>query len=343
MSFFSSLSKQQLIGLLVILGLIIGIAFAVYSTQRQQTIRSRADQIKPDPLAPECNDLEHHPKRSILQNGQFEGGFTGGVPNGWTKFISGNASVNEETGYNPFGRNVRIEVSGTSVGGIYQTVSGLQPGHWYHAFYGVAQRVSGNRDGTGERVDNAWTALKEVGVDLNGGTDPNASDVIWGDRSTGGQADYDARHFAGWRFLGDRNNPLVTFYATNPEVTIFIKVTGYPDITWSMNWIDAAYLVPSCQNGSFPPPGGSATPTPSPITSATPGPSDSSESCPITSASISASCAECILASKPALRASYDFFDLQSCSASKIISNWCQEFNPTTCQTLKQSCGSSCQ
>lgn len=195
----------------------------------------------PNPLSAACNDLEHHDERSMLQNANFDGGYSNGVPNGWAAISKGSVRFIEETGYEKFGRaSFRVDGNGDFTGVIYQTVKGLQTGKWYQVFYATAQKVVGNG-----RVDGSLPISRQIGVDPTGGTNPDASTVIWG-RASGGQPDKDAGKYGGWKTLGNNNNPLVSAKAAGPNMTVFIRVRGWPDVENGTAWIESAIFIPAC-------------------------------------------------------------------------------------------------
>lgn len=233
----------QLIILVLVLAAII---LVVSQINQAQTLQSSADSGT-KPSADACNarlKWENNITQSKFKNADFQGGYSGdGVPNSWTKFvISGSPNFGQETGYVPFGKSFRVSGSGPFSGGIYQTVSGLEAGKWYHAFYATAQKISGETAG-------ANPTLRQIGVDLSGGTDPSKV-TDWGIRSSGGAADKAAQKYGGWKVMGEKNNPLVTFQATGPTATIFIKVTAEsPNSGSSDTWIVSAFLGQDCGSG----------------------------------------------------------------------------------------------
>lgn len=201
----------------------------------------------PNPLHPNCGSLEHKIGESLLKHSDFDGSYNNGVPSNWTWFGSGSVRSIEETGYEKFGRaSWRIDGNGAFTGGGYQVVGGLKPGKIYQAFYATAQLVVGNG-----RRDGALPILREIGMDPTGGTDPNASTVIWG-RSSGGQADKDRNAYGGWKTMGQTNtakwgfNPLVTMIATGDKMTVFVRVKGWPDVESSNTWIESAMMYEAC-------------------------------------------------------------------------------------------------
>lgn len=238
---------------LVIGALLTAIAVGVFRIDKTLLNFSKAQTV---PSADACNSRfkwENNIAQSKFKNADFQSGYTGdGTPNNWSKFVlSGNPQFGEETGYIPFGKSFRVSGDGAFSGGIYQTVEGLQIGKWYHAFYATAQKISGEGGG-------ALPTLREIGVDPNGGVDPSKVSN-WGVRNSGGQKDKDARRYGGWKVMGEKNNPLVTFQATSSKATIFIKVSAQSANSGSSNtWIVSAFFGEDCNSGETTNPG---TPT----------------------------------------------------------------------------------
>ncbi len=197
--------------------------------------------ITPNPLDPECEGLEWDEGSSLFKNAMFDEGFNDGVPDDWTFF--GDANISDERGGEKWGvAGIKISGSGDFKAGVYQTVNGLTPNTWYHAFYATAQQTWG---ANGQK-DGSLPILREVGVDLSGGTNPNSPNIIWG-RTAGGQRDKDLVKYGGWKTLGNQNNPLVSFKTTGSSATIFLRASGWPDVSRYDTWIDSAFLVPSCE------------------------------------------------------------------------------------------------
>jgi hypothetical protein len=108
-----------------------------------------------------------------LQNGNFEGGFTNGVPNSWEPFwVYGDITVADET---------TAKHGGSHAAKIYSS--------WWQHLAGLMQRVSVTQ---GQQYQfSAWTWRHDswnngsenedtyVGIDPYGGVDPTASTVVW--------------------------------------------------------------------------------------------------------------------------------------------------------------------
>lgn len=223
-----------------------------------------APNVTPNPLA--CGRVEPFSSDNFLKNGSF-GGQTNGNKNNdsmdniyrdWNTFGDGEFTTGED---NIDGPNILIKDSGNFTDGLYQRVSNLKPGTWYNAFYATAQEIYGT-DGKKDEVNGPPPTTRYIGVDPTGGTNPNASAVVWG-RTAGGQKDKDAKRYGGWKTLENQNNPLVSFVATGKNATIFLKATGYPNAGATRVWIDSAILLESCDEGNF---GSNPLPTCGPTT-----------------------------------------------------------------------------
>lgn len=230
------------LGLFFILILSVGLIIGVNQVQKQSITFPKA-QTTGVPDARAClKAIEDDFSKSVLKNGSFDEGFSGDLPTGWTKF--GNASFSQETGGEKWGvAGLLISGSGAFNAGVYQKAS-VNSGTWYHAFYATAQQVSGESSG-------GLPTVREVGIDPNGGTDPNAPSVVWGAKKAGGQRDKDAKRYGGWKTLGsdDGNGPLLTFQAKSSQVTYFIKVSATADSGFSKTWVDSLFLSPDCGSG----------------------------------------------------------------------------------------------
>lgn len=185
------------------------------------------------PSADVCNDkdkIENKIDSSLVKNPHFAQGLSN-----WTSFGMGDVSVIDSYGIAV--PTLQIVASGPFSGGVYQVVDNLKPGTWYHAFYTTAQD---------EQPKTIPPAIREIGVDLNGGT--NSNQATWGARRSGGQPDKDAGKVGGWKTMGNKNNPLITFKATNPKATIFLKASSQSTGNYKV-WMDSVYLGEDCNSG----------------------------------------------------------------------------------------------
>ncbi|MCC6546296.1 carbohydrate binding domain-containing protein [Candidatus Sumerlaeota bacterium] len=157
-----------------------------------------------------------------LTNGSFEGGFTSGVGNGWTKFqvtntiTFGQASVNKYDGsYSQYwSRNDTAAFDG----GVYQVVS-VNSG----AAYSIVARM--------KRQSTLVGTSMRVGYDLTGGTNPAAASVVYTD-ITGATDNV-------W------NTCTTNVTATGTSITIFLRAghTGTTGGTNSYFYADAASMM----------------------------------------------------------------------------------------------------
>ncbi len=166
-----------------------------------------------------------------IQNCDFNA-FTGSpprqVPEGWAPFIiSGEPSFRAVTGdesHSAFApSSLHMSSSGPYVAGIYQQVSGLQPG--------VAYKASIGWGAPGPPTD---TYGRQLGIDPTGGTDPTAPTVIWGHEHWG-----DAR---GLNYPPPDVNVDVSATAQSPTITVFVKVNHNAATANAMIFLDAVSL-----------------------------------------------------------------------------------------------------
>ncbi|MBM3129159.1 MAG: YncE family protein [Chloroflexi bacterium] len=95
--------------------------------------------------------------------------------------------------------------------GIYQTITGLTPGVYYHFALGFAQAAF-DLDGQGNARNNLIG--RQVGVDRTGGTNPSSPNVTWGN--------------VYWDGIAALNIPdlSMTFVAQANQATIFLRVVN---------------------------------------------------------------------------------------------------------------------
>lgn len=111
--------------------------------------------------------------------------------------------------------------------GIYQTVTGLSAGQYYHFWLGYALAAYDPGDQQNHRGN--WIG-RQVGVDTSGGTDPNSANVRWSD--------------VYW--IGDAalNIPALNLVFT-PQVnraTIFLRAINTGNIGRMKVWFDSACM-----------------------------------------------------------------------------------------------------
>jgi len=137
-----------------------------YASQTQNNICVAAGQTIT------CN-FNLAPGLAQLINGDFEGGFTSGVANGWTKFvISGSPSFGDETSHVHGGSHAQRWSTNwtTHDAGIYQQVTAAQ-GVSYTFSAWTWRHDEWNNGGDNEA---SW-----VGIDPYGGTNASSSNVQW--------------------------------------------------------------------------------------------------------------------------------------------------------------------
>ncbi|MEO8377988.1 MAG: hypothetical protein ABI579_09985, partial [Candidatus Sumerlaeota bacterium] len=161
------------------------------------------------------------PGPSLVTNGSFESGFTSGVGNGWTSYITagtpsfGSASVNKQDGsYSQYWNRANTAAFD---GGVYQTIT-TTAGQAYaiSAWMKRQSTISG-------------TSMK-FGYDLSGGTSATAGTVVYTD-ITGGTDNVWVHYTA-------------NVVATGSAITLFARGghTGTTGGTSSYFYVDAVTL-----------------------------------------------------------------------------------------------------
>ncbi len=119
---------------------------------------------------------------NLLRNGTMAGGKTnsyGVVARRWKAFVVGATKPNFENapneGYDPNGSQYLWRDLDKWDAGIYQKVNALTPGQDYHFWLVWGQAL---HDIAGNNA-RATMLNRQIGVDLAGGTDPTAPNVIW--------------------------------------------------------------------------------------------------------------------------------------------------------------------
>ncbi len=167
---------------------------------------------------------------SMLGPGRTVAGY-GGVADAWYPFaFSPVVPTFEWVNYNANG-----DVAGTGSeyiwadldlfdAGIYQTITGLTPGVYYHFYAGFAQAAYDPGDMQNHRTDLIG---RQVGVDVNGGTNPLAPTVAWG--------------LIYWDGVASLNIPelAMNFTPLADRATIFIRVVNTNPIGRTKVWFDS--------------------------------------------------------------------------------------------------------
>ncbi len=206
--------------------------------------------------------LQAHPARvsagscaedaaNLLKNGTMAGGAPnayGVVAKRWHAFSVGATLPHFENalneGYDPNGSQYIWRDLDAWDAGIFQKVKTLTPGETYH-FWVVWGQALHDVNGSNAR---ATQINRQIGVDLTGGTDPNAPNVIWS-----------APYFGGGGF--NRPEWHLHFTATGATATFFLRAQNGHTDGRNKVFFDTACLYPA---------GGAPTSTPwSPTPSAT--------------------------------------------------------------------------
>jgi hypothetical protein len=145
-----------------------------------------------------------------LQNGDMEGGFTNGVANNWTKFVTnGSPTFSDGTDQKHGGAHsqkiVYPQPSGGGYAGIYQVVSCSSGKNATLTAWKYDQLSGGD----------PYALVCRLGYDLSGGTNPQAGSVVW--------AEFDCTPHQTWL------SKQVQFTTTGSSVTVFLEA-------WHKGW-----------------------------------------------------------------------------------------------------------
>lgn len=210
---------------------------------------------------------------NLLQNGGLEedafGPYTGRrggefpiyLPNGWNVWLasptgerynrSERTAINPHPGPGPSPREGRRALNVdcgffTCTAAIYQQVSGITAGQNVQASAWAQVKVCDlPKDANGKLIgDNCGSAIESgaqtrIGIDPNGGSDPNDSDVVW--------SNYIAPHEqGGWQQMS------VSATATGTTVTLFLYSTQANFADLNRTYWDDASLTGGGEGGSAP-------------------------------------------------------------------------------------------
>jgi hypothetical protein len=115
--------------------------------------------------------------------------------------------------------------------GIYQEVTGTQPGAWYEFKVGWAPMLRDLPDGVvNQRVHDV--VMRQVGADPHGGTDPLAPTVVWGPEFWHGAQGLNPETMR------------VTFQALSEKTTVFIRVRNVDESPSDKVFLDVMCLLP---------------------------------------------------------------------------------------------------
>jgi hypothetical protein len=173
---------------------------------------------------------------NLVRNPSMEGDFDGGVADYWIRWGQDNASFSEGSYAHSGSKSQEMCWYGShrsfGADGVYQQISSLQRGQYYRIsvwFKFHFEALGPNAMGYGEITCS-------VGIDPNGGTDPNVV-TDWVGVSDDGWAIY--------------RNVATSFSAITSEATIFIKAAGRgsswvhlpPDYEpWDGEWLAYCYI-----------------------------------------------------------------------------------------------------
>ncbi len=112
--------------------------------------------------------------------------------------------------------------------GVYQAVPGLTPGVYYRFALGYALAAYDPGDQVNQRNNLIW---RQVGIDLTGGTNPNAPNVAWGNVYTNGIAALNITDLS------------MIFAAQSSSATVFLRViNNNVNNGRSKVWFDAVHM-----------------------------------------------------------------------------------------------------
>ncbi len=115
--------------------------------------------------------------------------------------------------------------------GIYQEISGTQPGAWYEFKVGWARALRDRHNGqVNQSIDNV--IMRQVGADPFGGTEPTSPDVVWGPEFWHGSQGLNAPQMR------------VTFKALSERVTVFVRIRNANDSPSDKIFLDVMCLLP---------------------------------------------------------------------------------------------------
>lgn len=215
---------------------------------------------------------------NLTRNGSVtDGGYDtahGVVANSWNAFLingewpafdlADNESANGDIGGSS---SQYVHGDGTRFdSGIYQIVSGTQPGASYEFSVGWAAMLRDTGGGNNTKVDDQ--VIRRVGYDPIGGTDPQSQNVHWGPEVGTGSSGRSLNH----------PDMRITFKAESNQVSVFVRVYNLSTSPSDKAFFDVMCLLP---RGDIPvqtvPPSATATPAntdvpPTPAETRTPRP-----------------------------------------------------------------------
>ena len=198
---------------------------------------------------------------NLTRNGSVtDGGYDtahGVVANSWNAFLvngdwpefdlADNESANGDIGGSSsqyiHGDGIRFD------SGIYQVISGVNPGASYEFSVGWAAMLRDTGGGNNQKFDDV--IIRRVGYDPYGGTDPQSVNVQWGPEVGTGSSGRSLNH----------PDMRITFKALSNQVTVFVRVYNLSTSASDKVFYDVMCLLP---RGDIPvePVQPSVTPTP---------------------------------------------------------------------------------
>jgi hypothetical protein len=168
-------------------------------------------------------------QNNLIYNGAMrEGGLSpyGPVADGWNAFVlSGSPHFDwvDNEGIDPLGSQY-ISSQDQFDAGIYQVVSNLQRGMYYHFWVGYGLAAYDNGDTINRRYDQIG---RMVGIDPNGGTDPHSADIAWGPQAMNGKAAVNIPALS------------ATFAAQADHVTVYVRAINHSSQNLNKVWFDS--------------------------------------------------------------------------------------------------------
>lgn len=196
---------------------------------------------------------------NLTRNGSVtDGGYDtahGVVINAWNAFLMGGEwpqydLADNESANGDVGGSSSQYIHGDGIefdAGIYQVVSGTQPGASYEFSVGWAAMLRDIGGGNNKKFDDV--IMRQTGADPTGGTDPFSPNVVWGPEHWGGGGFY-------------HPNMKMTFMARASQVTLFLRVKNNGSAPSDKVFFDVMCLLP---RGDIPVEVLEPTPTPSPL------------------------------------------------------------------------------
>jgi hypothetical protein len=194
--------------------------------------------ILPDsPITPRAAALTNpcalDPNNLIINGSMKAANPDNGVADHWNTFVVSGSPTFEHVDneqIDPYGSQYIWADISTFDAGIYQTVSGLTPGAYYHFWWGYA--LAAHDPGTGQNIRTNLIG-RVLGIDLTGGVDPTSPNVIWGNVFWNGQAALNISALS-W-----------TFAAQTSQATFFLRNINTDPTGRNKVWMDSICMEPT--------------------------------------------------------------------------------------------------